>query len=57
MMTDRGLGIVKNPGIRLLTRRFEQLHRGAIRFPADRFHYIGIDDDGDTTEHYAGEVS
>lgn len=37
--------------------RFEQLHRGAIRYPANRFKYIGIDDEGDTDEHYTGEVS
>jgi len=37
--------------------RFEQLHRAAIGFPPDRFSYVGIDDEGDTTEHYAGEVS
>lgn len=36
--------------------RYDQLHRAAISFPADRFTYIGIDDEGDTTEHYAGEV-
>jgi hypothetical protein len=36
--------------------RFEQLHRHAIGFPGDKFSYIGIDDEGDTTEHYAGEV-
>lgn len=41
----------------LMTVRFEQLHRAAIGFPAERFTYIGIDDEGDTTEHYAGEVS
>jgi hypothetical protein len=36
--------------------RFELLHARAIGWPGDRFDYIGIDDDGDTTEHYAGEV-
>jgi hypothetical protein len=36
--------------------RFELLHARAIGWPRDRFDYIGIDDEGDTTEHYAGEV-
>jgi len=40
-----------------LMNRFEQLHRHVIGFPADNFFYVGIDDEGDTTEHYAGEVS
>ncbi|KAL7424570.1 hypothetical protein Q5752_000254 [Cryptotrichosporon argae] len=43
-------------GYGMKQRRFEQLHRAAIRFPAADFAYIGIDDDGDTTEHYAGEL-
>jgi len=33
------------------------LHARAIGWPEDRFEYLGIDDDGDTTAHYAGEVS
>lgn len=36
--------------------RFELLHARAIGWPEDRFEYLGIDDDGDTTQHYAGEV-
>jgi len=36
---------------------FELLHARAIGWPEDRFEYLGIDDDGDTTQHYAGEVS
>jgi hypothetical protein len=32
------------------------LHARAIGWPEDRFEYLGIDDDGDTTAHYAGEV-
>jgi hypothetical protein len=32
------------------------LHARAIGWPDDRFEYLGIDDDGDTTAHYAGEV-
>jgi hypothetical protein len=36
--------------------RFEMLHARAIGWPEDRFEYLGIDDDGDTTAHYAGEV-
>ncbi|OWZ57550.1 cytoplasmic protein [Cryptococcus neoformans 125.91] len=36
--------------------RFENLHRAALRFPSSAFHYIGIDDAGDTSAHYAGEL-
>jgi hypothetical protein len=36
--------------------RFEMLHARAIGWPEDRFEYLGIDDDGDTTAHYAGEA-
>jgi len=36
--------------------RFEMLHARAIGWHEDRFEYLGIDDDGDTTAHYAGEV-
>lgn len=43
-------------GYGMKRRRFEQLHRAAIGWPADRFAYVGIDDAGDTTEHYAGEL-
>lgn len=44
--------------------RFEELHAKAIRWPVKssvrgqrRFHYVGIDDEGDTTLEYDGEVS
>lgn len=37
--------------------RFERLHRAAIKFPEDKFHYIGIDDEGDTRASYEGEAS
>ncbi len=37
--------------------RFETLHRKSIKFPSERFTYIGIDDEGDTTSGYEGEVS
>ena len=43
-------------GYGMKRKRFEQLHRGAIRFPAQRFRYIGIDDEGNTSEHYLGEL-
>ena len=42
--------------------RFEELHAKAIRWPVKgyhsgqrRFHYVGIDDDGDVAEQYDGE--
>ncbi|KAJ9115212.1 hypothetical protein QFC20_001079 [Naganishia adeliensis] len=31
--------------------------RAAIKFPEDMFHYIGIDDEGDTRASYEGEAS
>jgi hypothetical protein len=37
--------------------RFEKLHRLALRIPEANFRYIGIDDEGDTSASYAGEVS
>ncbi|KAK4685370.1 hypothetical protein P7C73_g4778, partial [Tremellales sp. Uapishka_1] len=43
-------------GYGMKRRRFEMLHRQAIGFPLSQFKYIGIDDEGDTTEHYAGEL-
>ncbi|CAO1638037.1 unnamed protein product [Parajaminaea phylloscopi] len=42
--------------------RFEELHAKAVRWPVKnfirgqkRFHYVGIDDEGDTTSEYDGE--
>ena len=35
--------------------RFEQVHRVALRWPADRFEYIGIDSDGEDGASLAGE--
>ncbi|WVO15800.1 hypothetical protein L204_103462 [Cryptococcus depauperatus] len=43
-------------GYGMKQRRFEKLHRVALRFPSKNFHYIGIDDQGDTTSHYIGEL-
>lgn len=43
-------------GYGMKRQRFDELHRAAIGFPAEAFHYVGIDDEGDTTEHYAGEL-
>lgn len=44
--------------------RFEELHAKAVRWPVKnfvrgqkRFHYVGIDDAGDTKPEYEGEVS
>lgn len=42
-------------GFEMKRARFENLHRVAIKYPADRFQYIGIDDEGDTTDSYEGE--
>ncbi|WWD22078.1 hypothetical protein CI109_106567 [Kwoniella shandongensis] len=42
-------------GYGMKRRRFQNLHRAALNFPSSNFTYIGIDDEGDTTAHYAGE--
>ncbi|KAH7920695.1 hypothetical protein BV22DRAFT_1122630 [Leucogyrophana mollusca] len=34
-------------GYEMKRRRFVELHRRALRFPEDRFHYIGIDPSGE----------
>ncbi|WVR04413.1 hypothetical protein IAU60_001415 [Kwoniella sp. DSM 27419] len=43
-------------GYGMKRRRFTNLHRAALNYPLSSFHYIGIDDEGDTTVHYAGEL-
>lgn len=36
--------------------RYQDVHRMAIRWPEDKFDYIGIDNEGDTKPDYEGEV-
>ncbi|GHJ84673.1 hypothetical protein NliqN6_1075 [Naganishia liquefaciens] len=43
-------------GFEMKRPRFERLHRAAIKFPEDKFTYIGIDDEGDTRASYEGEL-
>ncbi|OCF41160.1 cytoplasmic protein [Kwoniella heveanensis CBS 569] len=43
-------------GYGMKRRRFTNLHRAALNFPLSQFTYIGIDDEGDTSAHYAGEL-
>ncbi|KAG8920527.1 hypothetical protein FRC02_000847 [Tulasnella sp. 418] len=43
-------------GFGMKKQRFEELHRRAIRWPKERFHYIGIDVKGDTSASYQGEA-
>lgn len=44
-------------GFEIKRRRFTELHRAALRWPEDRFHYIGIDVEGqDLTPARNGEV-
>lgn len=43
-------------GYGMKRRRFTDLHRSAMGIPTDSWNYIGIDDEGDTTEQYAGEL-
>ncbi|POY72356.1 hypothetical protein BMF94_4658 [Rhodotorula taiwanensis] len=35
--------------------RYQDVHRMAIRWPEDKFDYIGIDNEGDTSPDYEGE--
>lgn len=44
-------------GYEMKRPRFEKLHRLALRIPERNFSYIGIDDEGDTTESYEGELN
>lgn len=45
-------------GYEMKRRRFEELHRAAIRWPKDRFLYIGIDAEAQDIEKARdGEVS
>lgn len=45
-------------GYEMKRRRFEELHRAAIRWPEDKFHYIGIDAEGEQVAlAREGEVS
>ncbi|PFH52063.1 hypothetical protein AMATHDRAFT_74551 [Amanita thiersii Skay4041] len=37
-------------GYEFKRQRFEELHRAAIRWPIDRFHYIGVD--GEIKDHF-----
>lgn len=45
-------------GYAMKQRRFAELHRRALRWPAERFEYVGIDPDGDANSESArqGEV-
>ncbi|KIJ27896.1 hypothetical protein M422DRAFT_190421, partial [Sphaerobolus stellatus SS14] len=43
-------------GYGMKQRRFEELHRKAVGWKAENFHYVGIDEKGDTTAQYAGEL-
>ena len=38
-------------------KRYAEVHRAAIRWPASAFNYIGIDNEGNTEADYLGEVS
>ena len=43
-------------GYEFKRRRFTELHRAALRWPADRFEYVGIDAQGDSEAARQGEV-
>ena len=46
-------------GFEMKRRRFEELHRKAIRWPSSNFHYIGVDvvDETARSSNWKGEVS
>jgi hypothetical protein len=46
-------------GFEMKRRRFEELHRKAIRWPSSKFQYIGVDvvDEAARAEGWKGEVS
>ena len=37
------------------SKRYAEVHRAAIRWPASAFNYIGIDNEGNTDADYLGE--
>lgn len=43
-------------GFEMKRKRFEELHIRALRWPQEQFTYVGIDEEGDTTLQYKGEV-
>ena len=43
-------------GYEFKRRRFTELHRAALRWPVDRFEYVGIDAQGDSEAARQGEV-
>ncbi|GAA5991713.1 hypothetical protein JCM10908_001103 [Rhodotorula pacifica] len=42
-------------GFGMKRTRYEDVHRAAIRWPIDKFEYVGIDNEGDTRADYEGE--
>lgn len=46
-------------GFEMKKRRFQELHRKAVRWPlgGDHWQYIGVDLEGDVKEEYEGEVN
>ncbi|GAA5839997.1 hypothetical protein JCM3766R1_000636 [Sporobolomyces carnicolor] len=42
-------------GYGMKSARFTALHRKALRWPASAFNYIGIDNEGETSQDYEGE--
>ncbi|GAA6016270.1 hypothetical protein JCM11491_006798 [Sporobolomyces phaffii] len=43
-------------GYGMKAARFTSLHRRALRWPTTAFTYIGIDNEGETSQDYAGEL-
>ncbi|GAA6049275.1 hypothetical protein JCM3770_005917 [Rhodotorula araucariae] len=42
-------------GYNMKRRRFTDVHRAALRWPASAWRYVGIDNEGDTARDYDGE--
>lgn len=42
-------------GYGMKAQRYDAVHRASIRWPSDRFRYVGIDNEGDTSRDYEGE--
>jgi hypothetical protein len=55
-VTSRWPARITVVGYGMKKRRFTDLHRAAIGWDEDKWDYVGIDDEGDTTSQYEGEL-
>ncbi|GAA6013637.1 hypothetical protein JCM10207_004798 [Rhodosporidiobolus poonsookiae] len=54
-VTGRWPTFITVVGYGMKRRRYEDVHRAALRWPASAFKYIGIDNEGETSGDYEGE--